>query len=207
MKYVKNLIKILVIVQCLFFCACNKKEATTVETIVEPTEQNILNLADFVKCPFNEEFNNKTNLEKYVLKKFGKPNKVTKSREGLNDADEDIIVDKIWLEYTEKDPGDRYSFTIHRGISKRFEVFTKISIYNFIDIKYDINEETTIEDIENLFGKLNELNIRRIDNDIKTYYDALYNPDGPYVYHLDIGFKNGKLNYIHIKVNISASEL
>ena len=52
MNYVKNLIKILLFVQCLLLsCVCDKKEAITSIT----TEQNKLNLVDFGKCPFNEE--------------------------------------------------------------------------------------------------------------------------------------------------------
>ena len=207
MKYVKNLIMIILFAQCLLlFYACDKKEATTVETIAEPTEQNIMNLADFVKCPFNEGFNGKTNLEKYVLKKFGKPDKVVKGRDALGDADSaDIVVDRIWLEYTEEDPGDKYSFTICRGVSKRFEVLERIYICKYTDLKYGINEETTIRDIENLFGRPRKVqNIQREENDTASdiHYRYAYS-DGPYVYHLSFGFRKEKLNSIGININIS----
>ena len=50
MNYLKRLVKILFFAQCfLLFCVCDKKEATIT------TEQNKLNLADFVKWPFNIE--------------------------------------------------------------------------------------------------------------------------------------------------------
>jgi len=206
MNYVKNLIKILVIVQCFLFYACDKKEVTTVKTIAEPTEQNILNLADFVKCPFKDEFNDNTNLEKYVSKKFGKPDKVVKVRDVLGAGSTDIVVDRIWLEYTEEDPGDRYSFTICRGVSKKFEVFEKISIYVYTDLKYGINKETTMKDIGILFGLPKSIqNIQREENDTAsdTIYYYLYSTAGPYVYHFTIGFRKAKLNNINIKNNIS----
>ena len=152
MRYVKNLIKILLLVQCLLlFCVCDKKE---VEKEIVTTEQNILNLADFVKFPFKDEFNNKTNLEKYVLKKFGKPKYTRKLRTCLYDHSE-INVERISIVY------DESSFEICRGVSKRFEVFE--SIYNIpdnIDLKYGIKKkETTIKDIESLFGKPEKIKI------------------------------------------------
>ena len=205
MNYVKNLIKVLLLAQCLLFCVCDKKEIKT-------TEQNILNLADFVKCPFNEEFKNNTNLEKYVLKKFGKPDVFGKGRTSLGDAaNAYIIIDEIWLEYLKKDPDDKYSsFIVYRGVSKRFEVFSKIYIQNFIDLKYGINEETTMRDIENLFGRPilkgrpEEVQKRRQKGSRYGYtgsYYYLYNED-PYVYHLDFEFEKGKLDSIHIKVHV-----
>ena len=219
MNYVKNLIKILVIAQCLFFCACNKKETAKVEaieveaTVVETTEQNILNLADFVKCPFNEEFNNKTNLEKYVLKKFGKPDKLGKGRTSLGDADTaNIIIDEIWLRYYEKYPDDgKYSFVIHRGISKRFEVFARIHIWNFTDLKYGINEKTTIRDIENLFGEPESVK-RGPREDGRPYsfidYEYWYsNDDNLYFYRFDLGFRDGKLYSIYIETRIRVERL
>jgi len=150
MNHVKNLIKILLFTQCLLLCCvCNKKEE-----IIVTTEQNILNLADFIKCPFNEEFKKNTNLEKYVLKKFGKPDRVIKDRGPLGHGDaENIITDIIILQYFVENPSDKYEFAIKKGVSKRFEFFKYISIFNLTDLKYGINKKTTMRDIENLFGK------------------------------------------------------
>ena len=223
MNYIKNLIKILVIAQCFLFYACDKKEVAiegTSEVVTEviTTEQKELNLVDFVRFPFNEEFKINTNLEKYVLKKLGKPDEVTKGRDSLNDTDgADMVVYRIWLEYSERRSGDKFSFTICRGVSKKFEVFEKIYIERFIDLKYGINEKTTMRDIENLFGspalegRPEEVqNLQRKGSDVYSYtgyYSYLYSPDGPYVYHLNFGFSEGKLDSIKIKVNISASGL
>ena len=199
MNYIKNLMKILLFAQCLLFYACDKKETEIIE--IKITEQNILNLADFVKCPFNEEFKKNTNLEKYVIKKFGKPDEFGKGRDTLGNAVvADIIIDEIWLKYSEKMPGDIYSFRIYRGVSKRFEVFAGIYINKFTDLKYGFNEETTIKDIDNLFGKPKEHGIKRKGNDIKQYYYC-YSNDGPYVYHLYIRFTDEKLDSIDINTN------
>lgn len=197
MKYVKNLVTILLLAQCLLlFCVCDKKEIVT-------TEQNILNLANFVKCPFNEEFDDKINLEKYVLKKFGKPNRVSKVR-GTTGEHSGVVVDKIGIEY------ENYSFSIYRGIEKRFEVFKEISMLNYTDLKYGINEETTMRDIENLFGKPE---LRGRDEEVQSiqqkgsaaysytgFYNYYYedNDKSPYRYRLDIGFTKGKLGSISV---------
>ena len=181
MNYIKHLIKILLLAQCfLLFCEYDKKVVTT--------EQNISNLADFVKCPFNEEFDKNTDLEKYVLKKFGKPDIIEKWRDWLGDHSE-RFGDKIRLVYDGK-----YLFYIHRWVfkSKKFEIFKGISIYNYADLKHGINKETTKKDIENLFGPL-----KGIDT---GYY--CYNPDGPYIYHFNIGFEKGKVYSISIRINI-----
>ena len=156
MNHTKNIVKILLLVQCLLlFCACDKKEE------IVTTEQNILNLADFVKCPFKDEFDDKTSLEKYVLKKFGKPKSIEKLRTWLYDHSE-VIVDRIHIEYK------GYSFEICRGVSKRFEVFERIyNIPDDIDLKYGIKkQETTIKDIEKLFGKPEKVDI---DQDSTSY--------------------------------------
>ena len=197
MNHVKNLVKILLLAQCLLLCCvCGNKETA----ILEPTEQQRLNLANFVKCPFKEEFKNNTNLEKYVLKKFGKPDNFGKVKSGFGDAgNEDIFGYEIWLNYTEKNPGAR--FTIFRGISvngvsKKFEIFKYLSIYNLtdlIDFKYGINIKTTTRDIENLFGKSGNLE--------KKYYDS-DNEDSPYYYFLTFGFEEGKLNSLYIETRI-----
>jgi hypothetical protein len=159
MNHIKNIVKILLLAQCLFlFCVCDKKE---VEKEIVTTEQNILNLADFVKSPFKDEFNNKTNLEKYVLKKFGKPKYTRKWRAALSDHSE-VSVERTSIVYKKS------SFEICRGLSKRFEVFE--SIYNIpdnIDLKYGIKKkETTIKDIEGLFGKPEKVDI---DQDSTSY--------------------------------------
>jgi hypothetical protein len=200
MNYLKNLVKLLLFAECfLLCCVCEKNEPA----IVEPTEQQRSNLASFVKFPFNEEFKNKINLEKYVLKKLGKPDEFGKVRKGFGDGpNEDIFGDEIWLEYTEKDFGDRYSFTIFRvvsfmGISKSsFEFFKYLSIYdltNLSDLKYGINEKTTTRDIENLFGKSGNL-------EKKTYYyESSDNKDIPARYILKFWFKKGKLDSLYIE--------
>ena len=141
MNYVKNLIKILLFAQCfLLFCACNKKEVIT-------TEQHKLNLADFVKCPFNEEFGENTNLEKYVLKKFGTPDSTRKWRSQIADHDE-RVADKIELMY------ENCEILIYRWVSKkRFEIFKGIFMLDYTDLKHGINKETTTKDIERIFGK------------------------------------------------------
>jgi hypothetical protein len=193
MNYVKNLVKIILLAQCLFlFCACDKKEIVT-------TEQNRLNLADFVKCPFNEVFDNKTNLEKYVLKKFGKPEKVWKWRDVVNDSS-DVLVDVIDIEY------ENYLFVIKKGVKKNFEVFTQIFILNFLDLKYGINKETTMRDIENLFGQPYEAKIikrKEKDEEDGAAYYYIYGENNRYVYHFSIGFIKGKLNSMGIDVNIN----
>ena len=192
MNYIKNFIKILLLAQCLLL-SCEYKVVTT--------EQNILNLADFVKCPFNEEFDDKTNLEKYVLKKFGKPDSVRKRRAPFGDID---IINKIDLRYEKN-----YSFSIYRGVKKRFEFFRNIKIFNYSDLKYGINEKTTIRDIESLFGKP-EMAIKGSrtsilpngyadSRDDDTLYAYRYNNgDNLYYYFIDFGFKEGKLNSIYI---------
>ena len=193
MNYIKNLIKVLLFAQCLFlFCVCDKKEIVT-------TEQNILNLADFVKCPFKEEFDDKTDLEKYVLKKFGKPYTTNKLRRALYDHCE-VVVDKIKIEYEES------LFRIHRGVSKRFEVFERIyGIPDDADLKYGIKrKETTIKDIERLFGKPEVVTI------IKdfTSYKYTYNTNQyKYKYDLDIRFINGKYIFLSIDTRIECEAL
>ena len=191
MKYVKYLVKILLLAQCLLlFCTCDEKVTE------EQKIQMKSNLIDFIKCPFNEEFDDKTDLEKYVLKKFGKPDRVSRSRGAINDFSE-VIADHIYLIY-----GEIYEFWINRGINKRFEVFKIIFMSNFIDLKYGINKDTTIKDIEKLFGLHYSGNQQ--EDDIR--YDYTYK-DGPYLYHLGIGFWKGKLNYISIHININDSKL
>ena len=225
MNYVKNLIKILLFVQCLLFCVCDKKEATIVEkteveaTEIVTTEQNELNLVDFGKWPFNDKLKNTTNLEKYVLKKFGKPDRVIKDRGPLGHGDaENIITDIIILQYFVENPSDKYEFEIYRGVSKRFEFFKYISMYNLIDLKYGINETTTMRDIENLFGKPSldgrdeEVeNLQRKGSDAYSYtgsYRYGHNNDGHLYYYLfDFGFRKGKLVYIYITTVIRAEKL
>ena len=198
MNYVKNLIKLLVIAQCLLFCVCDKKEAVIVET----TEQNKLNLIDFVKCPFNEEFDEKTDLEKYVLKKFGKTDRIRKWR-GPTGEHSKVIADKIDIIY-EKD-----RFVIYKGVNKKFKVFETIFISNYIDLKFGIDNETTIKDIERLFGQPKKIdNIKREKNDegINSIYYYFRN-DGAYSYNLDLGFIQKKLNYIRVNICISSWKL
>jgi len=197
MNYLKTLVKILLIGQCFLLCVCDtKKEKAAVVT----PEQQELNLTDFVKCPFNEEFNDKTNLEKYVLKKFGKPDKLKKWRGPLDKtAGANIITDEIEIGYSAK-----YAFGIQRGVSKKFEVFETIAIKNptNVDLKYGINEETTMRDIKNLFGEPLEA------KEGSYYYRySSYNSGGAYVYHLHIYFENGKLYYLEIKINIVSGRL
>ena len=190
MNYVKNLLKILLLAQCLLlFCTCDEKITK------EQKIQMKSNLIDFIKCPFNEEFKNNTNLEKYVLKKFGKPDSASKSRGAINDFSE-VIADHIHLTYK------GYIFWINRGVNKRFEVFTQIYIKNFTGLKYGISKETTVKDIERLFG-LYYSGDRKEDN---IRYDYTYK-NGPYLYHFGIGFRNGELSYISIDVNINDSKL
>ena len=197
MSHVKNLVKILLLVQCLLLCCvCGNKETA----IEDPTEQQRSNLADFVKCPFKEEFKNNTNLEKYVLKKFGKPDSVEKWKDVIHDYS-DVVVDRIDLNYK-----GNYLFSIYRGIKKKFEVFKKIFILNFSDLKYGINKEATVKDIERLFGQPNEIqNIQREENkkgrpDMVYHYS--FNCGDSYVYHLSIGFRKKKLDSVGINVNI-----
>ena len=185
MDYVKNLVKILLFAQCfLLFCTCDKKEVVT-------TEQNILNLADFVKFPFKDEFDN-TNLEKYVLKKIGKPKWIEKFRTTLYDHSE-VVIDRIHIEY------DGYSFRICRGVSKRFEVFETIyATPDNIDLKYGIKKkETTIKDIEGLFGKPEKV------TNIKNYtsYEYIYSTE-QYKYLFDIRFIDGKWEFFSLDTKI-----
>ena len=198
MNYVKNLLKILLLAQCfLLSCVYDKKEE-----VVVTTEQNRLNLADFVKCPFNEAFDDKTNLEKYVLKKFGKPDSFQKAR-GTYDQDNKVLTDWIEIVY------EKYTFEIYKGVinNKRFEIFRKIYIDDYTDLKNGINNETTIKDIERIFGRPREakyLQREESDEGNDTIYHYNYNDydnNSPYYYHLDIGFRREKLNSIGININ------
>ena len=195
-NYIKRLVKVLLLAQCfLLFCVHDKKEVVT-------TEQNKLNLADFVKRPFNEEFDDNTDLEKYVLKKFGKPDSIRKWRDILYDHSE-VVADKIQLSYK------KYSFVIYRGVfkKKKFEVFQRISVPDYIDLKHGINKETTIKDIERLFGKPEKIeNIQRTEGylgcDIYYCYYVYINKQYIHRYDLEIGFKNGKLDYLSVFVKM-----
>ena len=196
MNYIKHLIKTLLFVQCfLLFCVCDKKEIVT-------TEQNKLNLADFIKWPFNEELDDNTDLEKYVLKKFGKPDSIRKWRDWLGDHSE-VVADKI--ELLHKD----YAILIYKWVfkRKRFEVFKSIAMTNYTDLKYGINNETTIKDIERLFGKPDEIqNIQREKSDARSdvlYYYYVHEDSVAYVYSLGIGFRKGRYRYISVTINIS----
>ena len=191
MNYVKNLIKVLLIVYCFSLSACgDKKEVIGDKKEVITAEQQKLNLADFVEWPFNEKFNDKTDLEKYVLKKFGKPDSTRKWRAPLGDAYyREVPADKIQIEY------ESYSFEIYRWVykKKRYEIFKGISIYDHTDLKHGINEKTTIKDIERLFGK---------PDSVGNYsYSYLYTTD-KYSYHFDIVFIGGKLTNLSIRINI-----
>ena len=209
MNYVKNLIKILLFVQCLLFCACSNKGGIPLEIT---TEDQKLRLSDFVKCPFNEEFKNNTNLEKYVLKKFGRPDEILKGRGSLGyGSNTGIIKNQITLRYYEK-----YSFIIYRGVSMKFELFSEIYIYTFEDLKYGINEKTTMRGIENLFGKPildgqpeEVKNFRRKGSDAYRYtgsflyYDHSKDDDFSYRYCLVFRFWEGELKTINVITNIS----
>ena len=193
MNYLKNLIKILLLTQCLLlFCVCDKKEVAVVET----TEQNILNLADFTKCPFNEKFDNKTDLEKYVLKKFGKTDRIDRRR-GPTAEHSVIIADKTNIRY------ENVSFLIYKGVNKKFNGFKEIFMSNFINLKYGINNETTTKDIEGLFGqpiKIEDIKKKENEkgNDTIYYY---YREDGPYSCLLEFRFRREKLNYMAIRIH------
>ena len=191
MNHTKILIKILLLVQCfLFFCTCDKEIVTT--------EQHRLSLVDFVMFPFNEEFADKTDLEKYVLKKFGKPDNVVKGGMfGEHREERKLIVDRIELEYK-----NRYQFRIYRGVNKRLEIFARIFMLDFVDLKYGINKETTIKDIKKLFGQPEYF------TDVDNSYIANYSCDNsPYYGRLRITFGDGKLNSMTITINVSEYEL
>ena len=191
MSYVKNIAKILLLAQCLLlFCVCDKKEE-----VIVTTEQNRLNLADFVKCPFNEEFNDKTNLEKYVLKKFGKPDSVERGEIAIDEVN-GVEGDRIRLTYDGK-----YSFEIYKWTfkKKKFEIFRLIYIKDCTDLKYGINNETTIKDIERLFG--NPGSIEKREGDVAAYYYSY--GTNQYLYNLAIGLGEGKLYSLRIHININ----
>jgi len=193
MSNVKKLVKILVFVQCfLLFCTYNKGVVTTA--------QNELNLVDFIQCPFNEKFDSNTNLEKYVLKKFGKPDYTWKRRRPKEEHSE-VIIDHNMIEYK------NYKFDIYRGVNKRFEVFDSMLILEFTDLKYGINNKTSIKDIEKLFGKPGSIDKWENNNISFIDYVYVYGDDGPYSYRLDIRFQNGKLSDITIYVGIDAYKL
>ena len=207
MNYVKNLVKILLFAQCFLFSTCEKKESTIEEQIeaaitemkateVEPTEEQKLNLADFVKFPFKEKFDNKTNLEKYVLKKFGKPDSLRRKRDTLGEHSE-VIADYSYLEYK------NYDFEIIRGVNKRFKCFNKIFLLDFIDLKYGINKDTTIKEIEGLFGKSKDFT--DVEDSYIINYD--YEDNSTYFYRIRITFGNKKLDSITIRVNIADYKL
>ena len=188
MKYVKNIIKLLLLAQCfLLFCTCDKEVITT--------EQNELNLINFVTWPFNDmKFESSTNLEKYVLKKFGKPDSVSKGRRkiGEHTLPVPIVVDRIELAYENK-----YEFDITRGINRKIEFFDLIFILDFTDLKYGINNETTIKDIERIFGKPGYVTEVKDVYEIDYYYS--YSDDSPYGYRLEIVFKKKKLRSIYVR--------
>ena len=191
MKYVKNLVKILVIVQCfllsLLFCVCDNKEIATIE-------QKRLNLADFVKCPFNEGFDENTDLEKYVLKKFGKPEPDNLRRKrGKVGEHSEVIADYSWLMY------ENYEFEIMRGVNRKFKCFEKMLILDFKDLKHGINKDTTIKDIERLFGKSEDFT--DVEDSYIINYD--YEDDSTYFYRIRIAFRDKKLKSIRIAVNIA----
>ena len=197
MKYTKNLIKILLLTQCfLFFCTCEDNAKT--ETII----RNEYDIVDFITCPFNEKFDDKTNLEKYVLKKFGKPEIVWKERKRLGDHKElPIVVDWIVLIYN----NDKYKskFEITRGINKRLDFFNSILILDFTDLKYGINNGTTIKDIEKLFGT-------PYVKDIEDGYELEYRHgyvDDIYIYELKFVFRKKKLNAVHIQTDFNPYRL
>ena len=194
MKYLKNLLMILLFAQCLLlFCTCDEKVTKEQEIQMES------NLIDFIKCPFNEEFKNNTNLEKYVLKKFGKPDSVWKRRGPIYD-NSGIVADIFKLKYEKS-----CTFWIYRGINKKFEVFAEIFIYNYADLKYGINEETTIRDIENLFGKPKKVNkVPKEKGRPYSYtgYNYFYPNDDKYLYNLYFRFKEGGLDCISVEVDI-----
>ena len=197
MNSTKNIIKILLLSQCLLlFCTCEKEVVTT--------EQHRLNLVTFVTCPFNEKFDNNTNLEKYVLKKFGKPDNVWKERRELGIhrelADVPIAVERINLEYKNK-----YQFKITKGINKRLEFFDSIFLGDFTDLKYGINNETTIKDIKILFGNPKDITDIKDVYDINYYYS--FSDESPYFYHLEIVFRKEKLDTVHVRVKFDPYRL
>jgi len=185
MNYVKNVVKILLLIQCLLLCTCDKEVVTT--------EQHRLNLADFVTCPFNEKFDNKTNLEKYVLKKFGEPDSVRKGRKNLGEHRKEWAIVTDWIEVAYQ---RKYTFRIYRGVNKRLEFFDMIFFLEFTDLKYEINNETTIKDIKRLFGKPRDVTDIEDVYDINYYYS--YSHDSPYLYHLEIIFRKGKLSSMYV---------
>ncbi|MCL1864649.1 MAG: hypothetical protein FWF73_02430 [Spirochaetes bacterium] len=146
-----------------------------------------------MKCPFNEMFDSNTNLENYVLKKFGKPDIDWKERKKLGkDKELSIVVDWIVLVYN----NDKYKskFDITRGINKKLNFFDSILLLDFTDLKYEINNETTIKDIESLFGKSRDV------SEIKDVYEISYDYyDDIYLYHLKFVFRKKKLSAIHIR--------
>ena len=163
------------------------------------TKQNKLNLVEFVKCPFNEEFDENTDLEKYVLKNFGNPDSI-KKRKKLMDINE-IAINETRLIYNKN-----YSFEIYKWISKKkgFEIFKKISMSNFPDLKYGINKNTTTKDVEALFGKPESMSIiqrKESDKDDNTIYYYIHGPDNLYIYDLNIRFEKEKLRGISIRIN------
>ena len=191
---VKNLVKILLIAQCLLlFCACDDREIVTVTA-----EQQVLNLADFVKCPFNEGFDENTDLEKNVLKKFGKPDSVRKWRKKLA-AHSEMIVDNSYLSY------ENYEFEIRRGVNKKFEYFELMLILNFTDLKYGINKETTIKDIERLFG--NSEDFTDVEDSYISNYSYEDNDDSPYFYRLRLAFRKKKLDSLRVVIKLNPYKL
>jgi hypothetical protein len=195
MNYVKNLAKILLFVQCFLFCACGNKGSISLEI---PTEEQKLRLADFKKCPFNEEFTNKTDLEKYVLKKFGKPDTFYKWSGKFGEHSE-VTAYFIQLHYKNK-----YEFEINKVINRKFQFFDTIFLLDFPDLKYGINKDTTIKDIESLFGKSREFT--DVEDSYIIYYSYEDN-DGPYYYSLKIAFSNKKLSSISVETRLNTYKL
>ena len=131
-----------------------------------------------------------------MLKKFGKTDRIGKRR-GPTAEHSAIIADKTDIMYK------KARFVIYRGVNKKFNGFTEISMSNFMNLKYGINNETTTKDIAGLFGQPRKIeDIKREKNDegidIIYYY---YIEDGPCGYFLELGFIRTKLDYMVIRIH------
>lgn len=201
-----------------------EKAALSYNKIVRTEEdilkENKLNLADFVKCPFNEKIEENADFAKYFLRKFGKPDEFKKGSAFPGDLSTIIEAEQTLLGYNGK-----YRFKIWKcvrylesGSTRKFKTIKEIRIYSVsdADLKYGLNSETTIKDIDRLFGKPKDIEnyTREKDSpyaDTRYYYEYDTNPSSTSIdisekelfwYSFDLRFRNGTLSELEIETRI-----
>jgi hypothetical protein len=147
-----------------------------------PDEHN-RNFCEFVINPFRSEFKRTGNLKKNIIDKFGKPLSVEKFYGYLRE-NSNIRIDETRIHY------NNYDFTICK--TKYFKIIRNMFITDFSDVKYNINEEATMDDIEALFGE-------RTESRTDIYYKSIQCGRNKWRYLMDFHFKKNKLDGIYIE--------